>query len=101
MKKEFIFKLIELYCYVSDIYDTRLAYLVQRFSNNCSPKFTDQEIMTIYLWATLQKQYTKKDVYKYAINHLTEYFPNSLLFSSIKSNQKFNNSGEFCTFLFQ
>ena len=32
--------------------------------------------MTIYLWATLQKQYTKKDVYKYAINHLTEYFPN-------------------------
>ena len=74
MKKEIILKLIELYCYVSAIYDSRLAYSVQRFSNNCSPKFTDQEIMTIYLWATLQKQYTKKDVYKYAINHLTEYF---------------------------
>lgn len=85
MKKEFIFKLIELYCYVSDIYDTRLAYLVQRFSNNCSPKFTDQEVITIYLWATLQKQYTKKDVYKYAINHLNEYFPN------IPSYQAFNN----------
>ncbi|MCI6188556.1 MAG: hypothetical protein MSA89_08845, partial [Clostridium sp.] len=73
------------YCYVSDIYDTRLAYLVQRFSNNCSPKFTDQEVITIYLWATLQKQYTKKDVYKYAINHLNEYFPN------IPSYQPFNN----------
>lgn len=85
MKKEIILKLIELYCYVSDIYDIRLAHLVQRFSNNCSPKFTDQEIITIYLWATLQKQYTKKDVYKYAINHLTEYFPN------IPSYQAFNN----------
>ena len=85
MKKEIILKLIELYCYVSAIYDSRLAYSVQRFSNNCSPKFTDQEIMTIYLWATLQKQYTKKDVYKYAINHLTEYFPN------IPSYQAFNN----------
>lgn len=85
MKKETILKLIELYCYVSAIYDSRLAYSVQRFSNNCSPKFTDQEIITIYLWATLQKQYTKKDVYKYAINHLTEYFPN------IPSYQAFNN----------
>lgn len=85
MKKEIILKLIELYCYVSAIYDSRLAYSVQRFSNNCSPKFTVQEIMTIYLWATLQKQYTKKDVYKYAINHLTEYFPN------IPSYQAFNN----------
>ena len=85
MKKELIFKLIELYCYVSAIYDSRLAYSVQRFSNNCSPKFTDEEIITIYLWATLQKQYTKKDVYKYAVNYLFEYFPN------IPSYQAFNN----------
>lgn len=60
MKKEIILKLIELYCYVSAIYDSRLAYSVQRFSNNCSPKFTDQEIMTIYLWATLQNNILKK-----------------------------------------
>lgn len=85
MKKQIILKLIELYCYVSAIYDSRLAHSVQRFSNSCSPKFTDVEIMTIYLWATLQKQYTKKDVYKYAINHLFEYFHN------IPSYQAFNN----------
>lgn len=35
-------------------------------------------------WTTLQKQFTKKDVYKYAINHLIEYFPN------IPSYQAFN-----------
>ena len=40
MKKQIILKLIELYCYVSTIYDSRLAYSVQSFSNNCSPKFT-------------------------------------------------------------
>lgn len=85
MNQKTIIKLIELYCYVSAIYNSRLAYSVQRFSNNCSPKFTDQEIITIYLWATLQKQYTKKDVYKYAINYLTEYFTN------IPSYQDFNN----------
>lgn len=92
MKKEFIFKLIELYCYVSDIYDTRSAYLVQRFSNKCSPKFTEQEAITIYLWATLQKQYTKKDVYKYAINHLNEYFPNILSYQFF--NNRLNNLHE-------
>ena len=85
MNQKTIIKLIELYCYVSAIYDSRLAYSVQRFSNNCLPKFTDQEIMTNYLWATLQKQYTKKDVYKYAVNHLIEYFLN------IPSYQAFNN----------
>ena len=41
--------------------------------------------MTIYLWATLQKQYIKKGVYKYAVNHFIEYFPN------IPSYQAFNN----------
>lgn len=48
-------------------------------------QFTDVEILTIYLWTILQKQYTKKDVYKYAVNYLFEYFPN------IPSYQAFNN----------
>lgn len=85
MNQKTIIKLIELYCYVYDIYDSRLAYSVQLFSNNCLPKFTDEEIITIYLLATLQKQYTKKAVYKYAVNHLIEYFPN------MPSYQAFNN----------
>ena len=88
MKKELIFKLIELYCYVSAIYDSRLAHSVQRFSNNCSPKFTDEEIITIYLWATLQKQYTKKDVYKYAVNHLFDYFSNILSYHAFNNRLK-------------
>ena len=92
MKKQIILKLIELYCYVSDIYDSRLAYSVQCFSNNCLPKFTDQEIMIIYLWATLQKQFTKKDVYKYAVNNLIEYFPDIPSYQAF--NDKLNNLHE-------
>jgi len=49
MNQKTIIKLIELYCYVYDIYDSRLAHSVQRFSNNYSSKFTDVEIITIYL----------------------------------------------------
>ena len=78
MKKEIILKLIELYCYVSAIYDSRLAYSVQRFSNNCSPKFTDQEIMTIYLWATLQKQFTTMVVH-FCLNNFTVRYQNRSL----------------------
>lgn len=92
MKNHFILKLIELYCYVSAIYDSRIAYSVQRFSNNCLPKFTDEEIITIYLWATMQKQFTKKDVYQYAINHLIEYFPNIPSYQAF--NKRLNNLHE-------
>ena len=92
MKNHFILKLIELYCYVSAIYDSRIAYTVQRFSNNCLPKFTDEEVITVYLWATLQKQFTKKDVYKYAINHLIEYFPNIPSYQAF--NKRLNNLHE-------
>ena len=41
--------------------------------------------MIIYLLATLQKQFTKKDVYNYDENHLIGYFPD------IPSYQAFNN----------
>lgn len=75
--------------YDSTIYDSRLACSVQRFRNNCSSKFTDKEIIRICLWETLPKQYTKKEVYKYAINHLTKYFPNILSYQSF--NNRLNN----------
>lgn len=47
MKKEAILKLIELYCYVSDIYNIRLADSVQRFSNNYLPKFNYEDIIIL------------------------------------------------------
>jgi len=33
-------KLISIYLYICDIYDSELKYLCQRFSNNDEPEFT-------------------------------------------------------------
>ena len=38
----------------------------QRFSNNCKQKFTDEEVITIYLFGIMKKQFTIKDIYCYA-----------------------------------
>jgi hypothetical protein len=52
--------LISIYLYICDIYDSNLKTLCQRFSNNDQSEFTDQEVMTIYLYVmhveTVQKQ---------------------------------------------
>jgi hypothetical protein len=37
--------------YICDLYDHELKYNSQRYSNNSNPAFTDQEKMTIYLFA--------------------------------------------------
>ncbi|MFT4760028.1 MAG: hypothetical protein ACI9LN_001997 [Saprospiraceae bacterium] len=43
-------KLIEIYFHICDCYDTDLALHYQRMSNNYSPKFTDEEVITIFLF---------------------------------------------------
>jgi len=47
-------QLIHLYLFVCQIYDTHSATCFQRLSNNSQPLFTDQEIVTIYLFGHLQ-----------------------------------------------
>jgi len=42
-------KLIAMYLFISDIYKRELMFSCSRFSNNSEPKFTDAEVMTIYL----------------------------------------------------
>lgn len=49
---------------------------MQRLSNNCRPKFTDEEIITIYLWGIMRRQFEGKAIYHYTRMHLLEWFPN-------------------------
>jgi hypothetical protein len=44
-------------------------------SNNYSPAFTDQEAITIYLFAILQRRFTIKEGYDYIVNHWLDWFP--------------------------
>lgn len=73
-KKEL--KLIKIYMYICDLYDSELKYYCQRYSNNNTPSFTDQEIMTIYLFAGYcQKYFEVKDIHSFAKEYLSSWFP--------------------------
>ncbi len=69
-------KLIKIYHYVCDKYENVLQYHCQRFTNNNKPEFTDQEVMTIYLFAVQEEQRSKiKDIHKFASGYLLDWFP--------------------------
>ncbi len=79
-------KLIKIYMYICDLYDRELKYYCHRQSNNNNPAFTDQEIMTIYLFAGhCQKYFQIKDIHSFAKEYLFCWFP------KLPSYQAFNN----------
>lgn len=69
-------KLICIYFYICDLYENELKYNCQRFSYNSKPEFTDQEIMTIYLFAGHDQRYFQINViYLFTIDYLSSWFP--------------------------
>lgn len=79
-------KLVEIFFYVSDAYEKELKFSCERFSNNNCPEFTDQEIMTVYLFCISQEQRTKiKHIYNFADEYLRSWFP------KLPSYSAFNN----------
>jgi len=69
-------KLIKIYQYVCDKYEEELKYHCERFSNNNQPNFTDQEVITIYLFSVIEEQKFKvKHIYNYAKDYLMDWFP--------------------------
>jgi hypothetical protein len=53
-------------------------------SNNHRPRFTDQELMTVYLFGHWQGHFTQRRIYDYAAGHWRAYFPD------LPSYQAFN-----------
>jgi hypothetical protein len=79
-------KLVEIFFYVSDAFDKELKFSCERFSNNNQPEFTDQEIMTVYLFCISQEQRTKiSQIYCFADDYLRSWFP------KLPSYAAFNN----------
>lgn len=69
-------KLVEIYLYVCEMYEKELKYCCERFSNNNNPDFTDQEILTIYLFSISQEQRFKiKQIHCFANEYLFSWFP--------------------------
>lgn len=80
------YKLIKIYDFIDEKFEKNLKYECLRHSNNSKPEFTDQEIITIYLFVMHhQKIFKKKYIYQYAKDHLISWFPN------LKSYQAFNH----------
>lgn len=68
--------LISMFLYISDLYNMELKFSCQRFSNNANPAFSDEEIMTIYLFAMTNEQKFKiKQIHQYANDYLRSWFP--------------------------
>ncbi len=53
----------------------RLAAAAQRQSNNSGPEFTDEEVLTIYLFGLFKKRETVSDIHEYAKDHFSDWFP--------------------------
>ena len=72
---ECVKKLIELYCTICQCNDNRFLEGKQRLSNNNCPKFTDDELITVYLWGVKKQLFTRKAIYNYTKEELYSYFP--------------------------
>jgi len=68
--------LVRIYLFVCRHYRGRLAATVQRQSNNDEPDFTDEEVLTIYLFGLFKKRETVSDIHEYAEDHFLGWFPN-------------------------
>ncbi|GAB3990699.1 IS982 family transposase [Spirosoma daeguense] len=68
-------QLIALYDYVCRHYATHPALHFQRQSNNYCPTFTDQELMTIYLFGLLKHRFSLRLTYDYIVEHWADWFP--------------------------
>lgn len=68
-------QLIALYDYVCRHYATHPALHFQRQSNNYCPDFTDQELMTIYLFGLLKQRFSLRLTYDYIVEHWAGWFP--------------------------
>jgi DNA-binding response OmpR family regulator len=67
--------LITVFVYIDEQYKTQLWPFCQRMSNNNDPQFSDEELLTIFMYAVMKKRFELKDIYNYAHSHLREWFP--------------------------
>jgi hypothetical protein len=68
-------KLIELYLLICRLYNTKPVLKQQRLSNNHEPLFSDEELLTMYLFGHLQGLTTQRRIYDYIRHHWRAWFP--------------------------
>jgi hypothetical protein len=67
-------RLMSGYCEVCEQYQRQLWQDCERMSNNHEPDFTDEEVITIYLFGIMRHYRTVKAIYEYTRDHLGDWF---------------------------
>jgi len=78
-------KLIELYLLICRLYDNQPVLKQQRLSNNHQPLFSDEELLTMYLFGHLQGLTTQRRIYDYISHHWREWFPALPAYQTVNS----------------
>lgn len=68
-------RLTSVYCEVCEQYTRHLWRHCERFSNNSIPLFSDEEVITVYLFGIMRHKRTIQDIYEYTQDHLLDWFP--------------------------
>lgn len=76
-------QLIQIYLLVCHFYDSHSSLKYQRLSN-FKPVFTDEEIITIYLFGQLNKRFNHRQIYDFIQEYWIDWFPD------LPSYQAFN-----------
>lgn len=67
--------LITLYLRVCKEFQSKLWVNCQRLTNGGYKRFSDDEVLTVYIFSLLNKHRELKAIHRYAKNHLLEWFP--------------------------
>jgi len=92
------YKLIEIYVYICEKFEKDLKFYCQRFSNNDKPEFTDEEVMTIYLYTIhIEQRFKCKQIHRFANVYLRSWFPKLPSYAAF--NNRINRLSEAFTHL--
>ena len=85
-----LLQLIDLYSRICEIYDKQLILECFRHTENgVEPKFTDQELLTCYLWGVgWEKQMEITSIHRFIATHLADWFPDLPTYQSF--NRRLN-----------
>jgi hypothetical protein len=98
ISREKALKLTSIYLYICNLHESELQFTCERFSNNSKPEFTDQELITVYLFVMHSEQRFKvKQIYQFAKDYLSSWFPK--LPSYVAFNTRLNRLSEAFKFL--
>lgn len=69
------YQLISIYLLICKEYKQKLSSYIARISNYSNMDFSDEEVMSIYLFGIIRGYAKVKDIYNYTCNHLSLWFP--------------------------